>query len=283
MPITRDTLQRALGRIGEGVRGAVTRVQTGLRAPGGWIGPEGAITPQHLGATIKGAAGTVIGGGRMPTFVETGRVIPGEIFPGAEAVVPQQLPAAVGLRAVPTRQYAEPIGPQRPATPAAIERAAERARAETPAPSQPAVPPAPEFVARPPTPVRPMPAVEPTPAMPAAAEARPPVLTPAAAPTPSPLPPAPVLPGRAVAEAREVPTPAALPPRPVLPHEIGRQQAEAPLGQFDAMVRALQAMQGGRFIQMPTPFGAEFGPAGAQAEALRRLRERELARLGVGI
>jgi hypothetical protein len=77
-----------------------------------------------------------------------------------------------------------------------------------------------------------------------------------------------------------------LPPTPVMPGEIfqPRQPVGQPLGQFEAMLRALQGREGGRFVPMPLGVGAmPFGPAGAQAEALRRLREREMRGIIGGI
>lgn len=181
---------------------------------------------------------------------------------------------------VATRMHLSPIGPERPAaappTREALVRALERTRAERPAAVELAAP-TPEVRPTPtPTPPPSAPAVIPTP------EARAPVITPAVAPTPSPRPPAPVLAGGApaIGDVR-VPEPAALPPTPTLPGEIFRQRE--PVGQFDAMIRALQALQGGGArVQMPAEGVMPFGPAGAQAEALRRLRERELQRIAGG-
>jgi hypothetical protein len=83
-----------------------------------------------------------------------------------------------------------------------------------------------------------------------------------------------------IGPARAIPTPAALPPTPVMPGEIfqPRQPVGDPLGRFEAMIRALQAQQGGlaRHVPMPLAGAMPFGPSPLAGEALRRLREREL-------
>jgi hypothetical protein len=66
-----------------------------------------------------------------------------------------------------------------------------------------------------------------------------------------------------------------LPPMPTRPEELGRPALQT--GQFEAMIRALQDLTGGsRFVPMPTLGAQPFGPVGALARALQRLREREL-------
>lgn len=115
---------------------------------------------------------------------------------------------------------------------------------------------------------------------------RAPIMTPAAAPMTAGLPPTPFLPGGGWGEdiiggRMNIPVEAPLPPDRVMPADIGGQ---APMGQFDAMIRALQQMQQGgqgRFVPMPAVGVAPFGPAGMQERALRRLRERELGRMGL--
>ena len=112
---------------------------------------------------------------------------------------------------------------------------------------------------------------------------RAPIMTPGTAPTPAMTPPAPFMMGGGgdrsaiIGGGINIPMETPLPPTRVLPGDLGGQ---APLGQFDAMIRALQMQQGGqgRFVQMPTVGESPFGPAGAQERAIRRLRERELQR-----
>ncbi len=148
----------------------------------------------------------------------------------------------------------------------------------TPAPSQPSLSAGPvgEFVSR-------------APATPPAitTEARSPITTPATAPIPASLPPIPVIPGGGTGFSGgvgRVPAESMLPPTPVLPSEIFEPAGQfsgmpmGPMGQFDAMTRALQLKQGdhSRFIQTPATGVASFGPAPAQERMLRKLRDREL-------
>ena len=50
------------------------------------------------------------------------------------------------------------------------------------------------------------------------------------------------------------------------------------------MIRSLMEQQGGaRFVQTPLAGATAFGPAGAQARMLERMRERELGRILGGI
>ncbi len=163
----------------------------------------------------------------------------------------------------------------------------------TPAPSKPSLSARPvgEFVGRPPT-TPALPVGELTARPPAITPAitpgvRAPITTPAIAPMPAPLPPVPAIPGGGVGFSGgvgRVPAESMLPPTPVLPSEIfkpTRQFDRIPMGQFDAMTRALQLKQGdpSRFIQTPATGVAPFGPAPAQERMIRRLRERELGRI----
>ena len=118
---------------------------------------------------------------------------------------------------------------------------------------------------------------------PAGPATRAPIMTPGTAPTPAMTPPAPFMMGGGgdreaiIGGGINIPTEAPLPPARVLPGDLGGQ---APLGQFDAMIRSLQARQGlpSRFVQMPMEGASPFGFAGAQERAIRRLRDRELGR-----
>jgi hypothetical protein len=111
------------------------------------------------------------------------------------------------------------------------------------------------------------------------------------APTPTPTPPPPTPPP--VAGGARAPTPPAtgpgftaptlssLPPAPVQISEraftgIPTPRPEIPVGQFEAMIRALAELTGGRYVPTPLPGATPFGPTGALERALRRLREREL-------
>ncbi len=157
----------------------------------------------------------------------------------------------------------------------------------TPAPSQPSlsVGLASESVSR--SPITPAPPITPiTPVSPPAitTEARAPIITPATAPMPAPLPPIPAIPGGGAGFSGgvgRVPAESILPPTPVLPSEIFKPSGQfdrTPMGQFDAMTRALQFRQGdpSRFIQTPATGVTPFGPAPAQERMLRKLRDREL-------
>ena len=172
------------------------------------------------------------------------------------------------------RTLAGPVG-----TPGAVEQR------EVPAPSQPAsaIPETRRVTSVPPAPTLPptQPALAPGAFQAQAPATRAPIVTPATAPTPAMTPPAPFMMGGGgdrgaiIGGGINVPTETPLPPARVLPADLG---TEAPMGQFDAMIRALQAGQGvpSRYVPMPAAGATPFGPAGAQERALRRLREREL-------
>ena len=90
----------------------------------------------------------------------------------------------------------------------------------------------------------------------------------------APLPPA-------TAPGFTAPTLSSLPPAPVQISEraftgIPAPSPAIPAGQFEAMIRALQELTGGRYIPRPLMGAEPFGPTGALERALRRLREREL-------
>jgi hypothetical protein len=70
---------------------------------------------------------------------------------------------------------------------------------------------------------------------------------------------------------------------PLPPAQKRLSEIAGPVGKFDAMIRALlQAQQmPSRFVQMPLAGAAPFGPASGMERALRKLRERELARVGI--
>ena len=106
-------------------------------------------------------------------------------------------------------------------------------------------------------------------------------------PTPPPPTPPPVAGGGgaplppATAPGFTAPTLSSLPPAPVQISEraftgIPAPSPAIPAGQFEAMIRALQELTGGRYIPRPLMGAEPFGPTGALERALRRLREREL-------
>ena len=80
----------------------------------------------------------------------------------------------------------------------------------------------------------------------------------------------------------EAPRLASLPPAPTPIAERGAFVGtpptipETPLGQFEAMIRALQQLTQARYLPRPLEGALAFGPAGALERALKRLREREL-------
>ncbi len=180
-------------------------------------------------------------------------------------VTPEPLPSLLtgGLRSKP------------PAIPAPSQPSLSASELISKPPAAPALPVG-EFAARPPA------LIVPEAHAPIAPGVRTPITTPAAAPMPAALPPVPTLPGREVGfrGVGRVPTESMLPPTPVLPSEISK-----PIGQFDAMIRALQLRQGepSKFVQMPAAGAAPFGPAPAQERMLKRLRDRELARILGGV
>ena len=255
----------------------------GAPAQGGLFAPQGAlrtayrqVVPEPIRAGARMATQQL---GTMGRDIITGFRTPEGALGAGTVTDPTFIPKTFGdtiIRATPGVEARQPTG--------ADMRLEAFPQTQLPSPSQPtttsveainrALNATPGFTARPPTPIRPM-QEAPTPA-PIGTGQRAPIMTPATAPMPSALPPTPALRGGGGFGGVNVPTEAMLPPTPVLPGEIGREQA--PIGQFEAMIRALQQQQGSpRFIQMPGVGARPFGPAGDQGQALRRLRDRELA------
>ena len=249
----------------------------GAPAQGGLFAPQGAlrtayrqVVPEPIRAGVRMATQQL---GTMGRDIITGLGTPGGALGAGTVIDPGLVPR---MLATPVAEARQPTG--------ADMRLEAFPQTQLPSPSQPtttsveainrALNATPGFTARPPTPIR-APQEAPTPA-PIGTGQRAPIMTPATAPMPSALPPTPALRGGGGFGGVNVPTEAMLPPTPVLPGEIGREQA--PIGQFEAMIRALQQQQGSpRFIQMPGVGARPFGPAGDQGQALRRLRDRELA------
>ena len=222
-------------------------------------------------------------GGALARDIQRGQEVPGGIL-GQGGVVDTITPTLVG------RAQAEEFGIPSPtrivdAPPSQPDTITPERRNITPVPPAPTLPG--DFQTR--TAVLPQaPTLAPgtfqgqAPA-PAGPATRAPIMTPGTAPTPAMTPPAPFMMGGGgdreaiIGGGINIPTEAPLPPARVLPGDLGGQ---APLGQFDAMIRSLQARQGlpSRFVQMPMEGASPFGFAGAQERAIRRLRDRELGR-----
>jgi len=84
----------------------------------------------------------------------------------------------------------------------------------------------------------------------------------------APLPPA-------TAPGFTAPTLSSLPPAPVQT-PIQTPRPAIPVGQFEAMIRALAELSGSRYVPMPLSGVPPFGPVGALSRALERFRKREL-------
>ena len=285
-----NVLQRALNAI----RQAVMPTAWAPTAPPGQPGGSPSVTPARTTpiatprAPIVGQipAGGFALGGTQPTFLtQAPPASPiGAVLAPIRRVVDTITPTLVG------RAQAEEFGIPSPtrivdAPPSQPDTITPERRNITPVPPAPTLPG--DFQTR--TAVLPQaPTLAPgtfqgqAPA-PAGPATRAPIMTPGTAPTPAMTPPAPFMMGGGgdreaiIGGGINIPTEAPLPPARVLPGDLGGQ---APLGQFDAMIRSLQARQGlpSRFVQMPMEGASPFGFAGAQERAIRRLRDRELQR-----
>ena len=237
-----------IGAVLAPIRRAVETAQTfgadirrGQEVPGGWLGQGGVVD------AITPSVG--VAHGQTPQFTPgVGRMVD---------VAPPSQPDTI----TPERRNITPIPPA-PILPGDFQaRLAVLPQAPTLAPGA--------FQGQAPAPIGPA--------------TRAPIMTPGTAPTPAMTPPAPFMMGGGgdreaiIGGGINIPTEAPLPPARVLPGDLGGQ---APLGQFDAMIRSLQARQGlpSRFVQMPMEGASPFGFAGAQERAIRRLRDRELQR-----
>lgn len=236
-----------------------------------------------IGAVLAPIRRVMEAGGALARDVQRGQEVPGGIL-GQGGVVDTITPTLVG------RVQAEEFGIPSPtrivdAPPSQPDTITPERRNITPVPPAPTLPG--DFQTR--TAVLPQaPTLAPgtfqgqAPA-PVGPATRAPIMTPGTAPTPAMTPPAPFMMGGGgdreaiIGGGINIPTEAPLPPARVLPGDLGGQ---APLGQFDAMIRSLQARQGlpSRFVQMPMEGASPFGFAGAQERAIRRLRDRELQR-----
>ena len=272
--------QTALQRAIAPVQNLWRDVGQGLATPGGALGRGGIIDPFPIIEAPRRAAEAVQTFG---TDWQRGQDVPGGIL-GQGGVVDTITPTLVG------RAQAEEFGIPSPtrivdAPPSQPDTITPERRNITPLPPAPTLPG--DFQTR--TAVLPQaPTLAPgtfqgqAPA-PAGPATRAPIMTPGTAPTPAMTPPAPFMMGGGgdreaiIGGGINIPTEAPLPPARVLPGDLGGQ---APLGQFDAMIRSLQARQGlpSRFVQMPMEGASPFGFAGAQERAIRRLRDRELQR-----
>ena len=282
-----NVLQRALNAI----RQAVMPTAWAPTAPPGQPGGSPSVTPARTTPiatprapiTVQMPTGGFALGGAQPTFLtQTPPVSPiGAVLAPIRRVVDTITPTLVG------RAQAEEFGIPSPtrivdAPPSQPDTITPERRNITPVPPAPTLPG--DFQTR--TAVLPQaPTLAPgtfqgqAPA-PVGPATRAPIMTPGTAPTPAMTPPAPFMMGGGgdreaiIGGGINIPTEAPLPPARVLPGDLGGQ---APLGQFDAMIRSLQARQGlpSRFVQMPMEGASPFGFAGAQERALRRLRERE--------
>ena len=285
-----NVLQRALNAI----RQAVMPTAWAPTAPPGQPGGSPSVTPARTTPiatprapiTVQMPTGGFALGGAQPTFLtQTPPVSPiGAVLAPIRRVVDTITPTLVG------RAQAEEFGIPSPtrivdAPPSQPDTITPERRNITPVPPAPTLPG--DFQTR--TAVLPQaPTLAPgtfqgqAPA-PVGPATRAPIMTPGTAPTPAMTPPAPFMMGGGgdreaiIGGGINIPTEAPLPPARVLPGDLGGQ---APLGQFDAMIRSLQARQGlpSRFVQMPMEGASPFGFAGAQERAIRRLRDRELQR-----
>ena len=283
-----NVLQRALNAI----RQAVMPTAWAPTAPPGQPGGSPSVTPARTTPiatprapiTVQMPTGGFALGGAQPTFLtQTPPVSPiGAVLAPIRRVVDTITPTLVG------RAQAEEFGIPSPtrivdAPPSQPDTITPERRNITPLPPAPTLPG--DFQTR--TAVLPQaPTLAPgtfqgqAPA-PAGPATRAPIMTPGTAPTPAMTPPAPFMMGGGgdreaiIGGGINIPTEAPLPPARVLPGDLGGQ---APLGQFDAMIRSLQARQGlpSRFVQMPMEGASPFGFAGAQERAIRRLRDREM-------
>ena len=270
------TPRTALQRAGDVIQTAVRNVHQGVITPGGDLDPARAARNIAAGAAGGGLIGApLMGIGAVPGAVIGGVTgLAAEVMGMGRGVSPvygrQQTPAEVAFRQdVPPPSQPTTITPQArtaPVPPAPTLPSDFQTRLAT-LPAQPTLAPG-AFQAQ--APVQ-------------APATRAPIVTPATAPTPAMTPPAPFMMGGGgdrdaiMGGGINVPTETPLPPARVLPSDLG---TEAPMGQFDAMIRALQAGQGipTRYVPMPAVGVSPFGPAGAQERALRRLRDRELQR-----
>jgi hypothetical protein len=220
---------------------ALKRIVQGFTTPGGYLGPRSVTSPQYL---LASPALLLAGAKFTPSGpqVETAQAEPGQA-PAAPAVGFME-----GMSVRPEYVFGRPT-----------TKATETTKVPTPA----SVPKAEITTAKP--------APTPTPTPP------PPTPPPVAGGGGAPTPPA-------TAPGFTAPTLSSLPPAPVQISEraftgIPSPRPEIPVGQFEAMIRALAELTGGRYVPTPLPGATPFGPTGALERALRRLREREL---GIG-
>jgi hypothetical protein len=210
--------------------------------PGGYVTLS---TPGYLQASLAGISQL------LSPFTPAATITPrGEVISGAQAE-PGQAPAAPAVGFMEGMSVRPEYVFERPTT-----KATETTKTPTPTP----VPKAEITQTKPaPTPTPTPPPPTPPPVAGGGGAPTPPATAPGfTAPTLSPLPPAPVQ----ISERAFTGIPA---PRP-----------EIPVGQFEAMIRALAELTGGRYVPTPLPGATPFGPTGALERALRRLREREL-------
>jgi hypothetical protein len=237
----------SLASIGRALQRAVEKIPV-LR-PGGYVTLP---TPGYLQASLTGISQLI------SPFTPSMTITPkGEVIKGAQAE-PGQAPAAP---AVGYRPSAEASGMSTEALLREIYKPTTTKTTETTKITTPTPLPKAEI-----TTAKPAPAPTPTPPPPTP----PPVAGGGGAPTPP-----------ATAPGFTAPTLSSLPPAPVQISEraftgIPAPSPAIPVGQFEAMVRALQELTGGRYIPRPLTGTEPFGPTGALERALRRLREREL-------
>jgi hypothetical protein len=232
----------SLASIGRALQRALEKIPV-LR-PGGYVTVP---TPGYLQASLAGIS--QLASPFTPSMTITPK---GEVIKGAQAE-PGQAPAAPAVGFMEGMSVRPEYVFGRPTT---TTKATETTKASTPT----SVPKAEITTAKP--------APTPTPTPP------PPTPPPVAGGGGAPTPPA-------TAPGFTAPTLSSLPPAPVQISEraftgIPSPRPEIPVGQFEAMIRALQELTGGRYIPRPLTGAEPFGPTGALERALRRLREREL-------
>jgi hypothetical protein len=236
----------SLASIGRALQRALEKIPV-LR-PGGYITLP--TSPKYYQASLTGIAQL------LSPFTPSATITPsGEVISGARAE-PGQAPAAP---AVGYRPLAEAL--RMPTDIGEIFKPTTTKTTETTKITTPTPLPKAEITTAKPAPI-------PTPTPP------PPTPPPVAGGGGAPTPPA-------TAPGFTAPTLSSLPPAPVQISEraftgIPAPSPAIPVGQFEAIVRALQELTGGRYIPRPLTGAEPFGPTGALERALRRLREREL-------
>jgi len=239
------------------IKRAWERITTGIKTPGGWLtSPRESLTASILGPFVG------LLGGRVTPEKKI------ELAPRAytEPSQPPTLPAVGFQRAPDISSPFVILGPYlSPVTSPVTTTTTTPTKTTTTSPTTPIT----------------------TPTTPKAE-----IATAKPAPAPAPTPPPPTPPAVAGGATRaitppptagfEAPRLASLPPAPTPIAERGAFVGapptipETPLGQFEAMIRALQQLTQARYLPRPLEGALAFGPAGALERALKRLREREL-------